>query len=36
MKRSEKDGLMEMLYKLCPEIKELDLHPIVLGKGSRY
>jgi len=36
MSGQDKDGLKEKLYELCPEIDQLGLYPIVIGKGTRY
>ncbi len=30
------EGIRSKLYELCPEIKNLGIHPIVLRKGNRY
>jgi hypothetical protein len=31
-----KEAVLAKLYEICPEIDQLGLHPVVLGKGSRY
>lgn len=36
MKRLDREGVMAKLYELCPEIREMGIYPIVLGKGNRY
>lgn len=28
--------ILSRLHELCPEIKQLNIRPIVLNKGSRY
>ncbi len=28
--------ILSRLHELCPEIKELNICPVVLHKGSRY
>ena len=28
--------ILSKLHELCPEIKQLNIRPIVLNKGSRY
>lgn len=30
------EGIRSKLYELCPEIKNLGIHPIVLRKGNRF
>jgi len=36
IKRPDSYGLLRRLYEVCPEIVQLGLFPVVLGKGSRY
>ncbi|MBP8644757.1 MAG: hypothetical protein KBH99_01385 [Syntrophobacteraceae bacterium] len=36
VKMPDKEGLLRKLHEVCPEIEQLGLYPIVLGKGSRY
>jgi len=36
MNRLNREGVMAKLYELCPEIEQLGLYPIVLGKGNRF
>jgi hypothetical protein len=31
-----KEVLLANFYEICPEIGQLGLHPVILGKGSRY
>jgi len=36
MSGQDKDGLKAKIYALCPEIEQLGLYTIVIGKGRRY
>jgi len=36
MDRAEREKLKEKLYSHCPEIKQLGLSTIVLGRGRHY
>lgn len=36
MSGQDKDGLKAKIYELCPEIEQLGLYTIVIGKGRRY
>lgn len=36
MSSQDKDGLKARIYELCPEIEQLGLYTIVIGKGRRY
>lgn len=36
MERLDKQGLLAKLYEICPEIEDLGLFPIVIGKNARY
>ncbi len=36
MERAEREKLKEKLHKLCPEIKQLGLNTIVLGREKHY
>jgi len=31
-----KETVLAKLYEICPEIDQLGLYPVVLGRGSRY
>ena len=31
-----KENVLAKLYEICPEIDQLGLYPVVLGRGSRY
>ncbi len=33
---STKEAVLAKLYEICPEIDQLGLYPVILGKGSRY
>lgn len=32
----DKDGLKARIYELCPEIEQIGIYPVVIGRGSRY
>ena len=36
MEALNKKLLERMLVELCPEIEELGLYPVIVGKGKRY
>gem|GEM_PF-858243 len=36
MDRAEREKLKEKLHRHCPEIKQLGLNTIVLGRGKQY
>lgn len=36
MKRQDREGVIAKLHELCPELGQLGIQPIVLGKGKRY
>ncbi len=31
-----KEEMLALVHELCPEIEQLGLYAVVLGKGSRY
>jgi hypothetical protein len=31
-----KEVLLAKFHEICPEIGQLGLHPVILGKGARY
>lgn len=35
-KYMNKEELLEYVLKLCPEVEQLGLYAIVIGKGRRY
>jgi hypothetical protein len=31
-----KEEMLAEVYRLCPEVKQLGLYPIVMARGHRY
>jgi hypothetical protein len=31
-----KEVLLAKFHEICPEIGQLGLHPVILGRGTRY
>lgn len=36
MHNEEIEVVRTKVFELCPEIKQLGIHPVILGKGHRY
>jgi hypothetical protein len=36
METLNKEGVLAKVYEICPEIQQLGIQPVVLGKGNRY
>ncbi len=36
MEKLSKEGVLAKVFELCPEIQQLGIQPVVLGKGNRY
>lgn len=36
MESMSKEGLQHKILELCPEVQEMGLYYVVMGKGNRY
>jgi hypothetical protein len=36
MSNPDRDGIVQKMVELCPEIEQLGIYPIVLPKGKHY